>query len=132
MGGTRWFASYLLVNLPRKRASSSVAEQGTFNPRVVGSIPTWLTSPHRLEAQDTALSRRRHGFESRWGHVPGALDSDPDSNAPTAPDERGRCEKARQWREHARYLVGNPRGRYRCSAVRSDSDNFSGAFVTSS
>ncbi len=49
-----------------------MAEQGTFNPRVVGSIPTWLTSPHRLEAQDTALSRRRHGFESRWGHVPGA------------------------------------------------------------
>ena len=29
----------------------------------------WLTSPHRLEAQDTALSRRRHGFESRWGHA---------------------------------------------------------------
>jgi hypothetical protein len=24
--------------------------------------------PHRLAAQDTALSRRRHGFESRWGH----------------------------------------------------------------
>ena len=30
--------------------------------------PTRLVSPHRLEAQDTALSRRRHGFESRWGH----------------------------------------------------------------
>ena len=25
--------------------------------------------PHRLAAQDTALSRRRHGFESRWGHA---------------------------------------------------------------
>ena len=24
--------------------------------------------PHRLVAQDTALSRRQHGFESRWGH----------------------------------------------------------------
>ena len=24
-------------------------------------------SPHRLEAQDTALSRRRRGFESPWG-----------------------------------------------------------------
>src|SRR5690625_4284049 len=23
--------------------------------------------PHRLAAQDTGLSRRRHGFESRWG-----------------------------------------------------------------
>ena len=31
------------INKP-KRASSSVVEQGTFNPRVVGSIPTWLTS----------------------------------------------------------------------------------------
>ena len=46
-----------------------MVEQGTFNPRVVGSIPTWLTSlhkatrPHRLEAQDTALSRRLE----RWG-----------------------------------------------------------------
>ena len=25
------------------------------------------TGPHRLAAQDTALSRRQHGFESRWG-----------------------------------------------------------------
>src|SRR5207244_11221376 len=24
--------------------------------------------PHRLEAQDTARSRLKHGFESRWGH----------------------------------------------------------------
>ena len=108
MGGTRWSVSYLLVNLPRKRASSSVAEQGTFNPRVVGSIPTWLTSPHRLEAQDTALSRRRHGFESRWGHVPGRLTATLTATPRPAPDERGRCEKAWQWREHARYLVGNP------------------------
>src|SRR5450631_1906361 len=26
------------------------------------------TGPHRLVVQDTALSRRQHGFESRWGH----------------------------------------------------------------
>src|SRR5690625_659906 len=26
--------------------------------------------PHRLAAQDTGLSRRRHGFESRWGYSP--------------------------------------------------------------
>src|SRR5918996_3497976 len=31
----------------------------------VGDAPL---GPHRLAAQDTALSRRRHGFESRWGH----------------------------------------------------------------
>ncbi len=29
----------------RKRAGSSVVEQGTFNPRVEGSIPSRLTSP---------------------------------------------------------------------------------------
>jgi hypothetical protein len=33
----------LLVESGRAWASSSVVEQGTFNPRVVGSIPTWLT-----------------------------------------------------------------------------------------
>ena len=60
-----------LIESLRSRASSSVVEQGTFNPRVEGSIPSWLMSPHRLEAQDTALSRRRHGFESRWGHLRG-------------------------------------------------------------
>jgi hypothetical protein len=62
---------YMRVESGRSRASSSVVEQGTFNPRVEGSIPSWLTGPHRLEAQDTALSRRRHGFESRWGHCVG-------------------------------------------------------------
>jgi hypothetical protein len=36
---------------------------------VVAPDPVRLVSPHRLEAQDTALSRRRHGFESRWGHL---------------------------------------------------------------
>ncbi len=29
--------------------------------------PLFEPRPHRLEAQDTALSRRRRGFESRWG-----------------------------------------------------------------
>src|SRR3954462_3980870 len=44
MGGPRSYCWNLLVDLWLTRASSSVAEQGTFNPRVVGSIPTWLTS----------------------------------------------------------------------------------------
>ena|SRR3712207_4727944 len=48
--------------------SHTKAGVGSVYPRVEGSIPSQLTSPHRLEAQDTALSRRRHGFESRWGH----------------------------------------------------------------
>ena len=43
MGGPRLYSLYLLVDLLLKRAGSSVAEQGTFNPRVVGSIPTRLT-----------------------------------------------------------------------------------------
>ena len=34
--------------------------------RFARSADRW---PHRLEAQDTALSRRRHGFESHWGHL---------------------------------------------------------------
>ena len=37
---------------------------------VSGSIPLIsTTSPHRLEAQDTALSRRQQGFESPWGRL---------------------------------------------------------------
>src|SRR3954453_331912 len=28
------------------------------------------TCPHRPEAQDVALSRPKHGFESRWGRHP--------------------------------------------------------------
>src|SRR3954468_5214744 len=28
------------------------------------------TCPHRPEAQDVALSRPKHGFESRWGRQP--------------------------------------------------------------
>ena len=59
-----------LVNLRRSRASSSVVEQGTFNPRVEGSIPSWLTGPHRLEAQDTALSRRLAGVGGDHGTEP--------------------------------------------------------------
>ena len=35
---------------------------GTYSPRLVR-----LDSPHRLEAQDTGFSSRRHEFESRWG-----------------------------------------------------------------
>jgi hypothetical protein len=42
-GGARWSPSPLLRESRQRRAGSSVAEQGTFNPRVVGSIPTRLT-----------------------------------------------------------------------------------------
>jgi hypothetical protein len=28
-----------------------------------------MPRPHRLEAQDTSLSRRRHRFESGWGYA---------------------------------------------------------------
>src|SRR5918997_4298292 len=30
--------------------------------------PRLPARPHRLEAKDIALSRRKPGFESRWGH----------------------------------------------------------------
>src|SRR5215218_4675277 len=42
-GGPRWFPAYLPGKLPPGWAGSSVAEQGTFNPRVEGSIPSRLT-----------------------------------------------------------------------------------------
>lgn len=29
-----------------------------------------VLGPHRLEAQDAALSRLKREFESRWGHTP--------------------------------------------------------------
>ena len=37
-------------------------------PRRVTSAGQDRPGPHRLVAQDTALSRRQHGFESRWGY----------------------------------------------------------------
>jgi hypothetical protein len=36
--------------------------------RILLPQPAHAARPHRLEAQDTALSRLKHGFESRWGH----------------------------------------------------------------
>jgi hypothetical protein len=42
-GVARWSPSPLLLESLERGAGSSVAEQGTFNPRVVGSIPTRLT-----------------------------------------------------------------------------------------
>src|SRR2546427_6806295 len=53
--------------------SSSGRTRGS-GPRSGGSNPPPPANkfgwPHRLEAQDTALSRLKHGFESRWGHQP--------------------------------------------------------------
>lgn len=45
------------------RASACHAEGRGFEPRQ-SRQRHW---PHRLEAQDTALSRREHRFESGWG-----------------------------------------------------------------
>jgi hypothetical protein len=38
-------------------------------PGLGAGVPLSARSPHRLAAEDFALSRRRHGFESRWGHT---------------------------------------------------------------
>ena len=55
---------------------AQLVEHLTFNQVVEGSIPSRLISffPHKnwkspssSLAQDTGLSRRRRGFESRWG-----------------------------------------------------------------
>src|SRR5262249_17838928 len=37
-------------------------------PVQIAALAACVSRPHRLEAQDTALSRLKHGFESRWGH----------------------------------------------------------------
>ncbi len=34
-----------------------------------GRIPTLDPRPHRLAAQDAALSRPKRGFDSPWGHT---------------------------------------------------------------
>src|SRR3990172_9736195 len=54
---------------------AQLVEHLPFKQVAPGSSPGRLTilhkaiyaCPHRLEAKDTALSRRRPGFESRWG-----------------------------------------------------------------
>ena len=55
---------------------AQLVEHLTFNQVVEGSIPSRLISlfpyknwksPSSSLAQDTGLSRRRRGFESRWG-----------------------------------------------------------------
>ena len=46
---------------------AQLVEQLTFNQRVGGSNPPRLTSRSSSLVQDTGLSRRRHGFESRTG-----------------------------------------------------------------
>ena len=55
---------------------AQLVEHLTFNQVVEGSIPSRLISSFLLKtwkspssslAQDTGLSRRRRGFESRWG-----------------------------------------------------------------
>ena len=43
-------------------------------PRLTGSA----FGPHRLAVQDVALSRRKHGFDSRWGHQTRRLRSSAD------------------------------------------------------
>src|SRR5215470_19901627 len=50
------------------RTPGSGPGSGGSNPPPPASSVAPVARPHRLEAQDTALSRLKHGFESRWGH----------------------------------------------------------------
>src|SRR3954469_7043850 len=56
--------SELNIQIRRRVLSSDVALPQT--KRFV-RLPS---GPHRPEAQDVALSRPKHGFESRWGRYP--------------------------------------------------------------
>ncbi len=60
--------------------------------------------PHRLVAQDTALSRRRHGFESRWGHA----------RFRKPPGPRPRCAEGSPAADRRRSRTPPHRGRPRC------------------
>ena len=53
-----------LSAVPRARLHVMIVWIGTSSER-----------PHRPEAQDVALSRPKHGFESRWGRHPDGRDS---------------------------------------------------------
>src|SRR5712692_2180819 len=50
------------------RTRGSGPRSGGSNPPPPANPSVPPARPHRLEAQDTALSRLKHGFESRWGH----------------------------------------------------------------
>src|SRR5205823_5619290 len=83
-----WSAGYLLLGLSSSRRVRYAVHRCRVEPALGGSSrgrtpgsgpgsggsnpPPPASSkgarPHRLEAQDTALSRLKHGFESRWGH----------------------------------------------------------------
>lgn len=60
----REFESLMLHTMP---GSSSGPGRRPLKPVARVRIPL-RARPHRLAAKDTALSRRRHGSESRWGY----------------------------------------------------------------
>jgi hypothetical protein len=57
------------TSLPASEPLAQAVEHLPFKQRVAGSNPARLTStsPSSSLAQDTGLSRRRHGFKSRRG-----------------------------------------------------------------
>src|SRR5690554_6172267 len=63
---------------------AQLVEQQTFNLRVVGSIPTRLTSRSSSSVQDIGFSRRRHGFKSHTGYSLSIGPSQPKQHAAKA------------------------------------------------
>jgi hypothetical protein len=59
---------YASPSLPHSLSSMAAAASRNLQPTPRGLQFQPPTGPHRLEAQDTALSRRRQGFESPWGY----------------------------------------------------------------
>ena len=59
----------IVAIMAKSAGGSKTSAERAMNAFVVfGVALVALGRPHRLEAQDTALSRLKHGFESRWGH----------------------------------------------------------------
>src|SRR5918999_1041768 len=77
--------------------------KGGSSARICPRPSTW---PHRLEAKDIALSRRKPGFESRWGHslqpasrrAFSCKEEDGEAGSYGRADERLR-ERVRPWRD---------------------------------
>jgi hypothetical protein len=61
----------IVIEKPRPSDVLTCPRESAYSPPVLAREKSRrfpIKRPHRLEAQDTALSRRRRGFESRWGH----------------------------------------------------------------
>jgi hypothetical protein len=90
-----WRQSSRIIRLLGSRASSSAAEQGTFNPRVLGSNPSWPSTISCVKSPP-ARSDPRH---------PRALDSPGASHGGASPIHLSRSPQGQPRRTHRMDIV---------------------------